>query len=126
MKRVYLIALILWITLPVFAQFNHNAQTMPNASFRSTSTMVPTGSVYSSNPMLSADGTAAYNGVPTPGPRKMRMEEGDDEITITTPGQGGSQAPLGDALIPLMIMALAFAGYIYLKRKKQNKSTLNN
>lgn len=93
----------------------------PAATFQSTSTLVGSGSAYSATPMLGEDGTASYNGAsyaPAKGPRKATMDEGDDEATIVTPGQSGSQAPIGDAVLPLMLMAGAFAGVVYLRRRK--------
>ena len=91
----------------------------PAATFQSTSTLVGSGSAYSATPMLGEDGTASYNGAsyaPAKGPRKATMD--DDDIEITTPGQGGSQAPIGDAVLPLLLMASAFAVFVYLRRRK--------
>lgn len=93
----------------------------PAATFQSTSTLVGSGSAYSATPMLGEDGTASYNGAsyaPAKGPRKATMEGDDDEIPINTPGQVGSQAPIGDAVLPLLLMASAFAVFVYLRRRK--------
>ena len=117
MKRVYLIALIILVTLPAAAQFEPVRQSAPAMSFQSTSTMMGSGSAYSSNPMLSADGTATYE-TASNGPRRAKKDEGDDEIGIITPGQGGTQAPIGDALIPLLLMAMAYVMFILLRRRK--------
>ena len=100
--------------LPTMAQIG---QQDPNSvQFQSTSTMQASGSVLASQPMLNADGTA-YSpaaAAPTSGPRKSgsmppppTVEEGDS----------GNQ-PLGDAVLPLTLMALAFAGVIYLRRRR--------
>lgn len=96
----------------------------PAATFQSTSTLVGSGSAYSATPMLGEDGTASYNGAsyaPAKGPRKATMDgdddDDDDETTIVTPGQVGSQAPIGDAVLPLLLMASAFAVFVYLRRK---------
>ena len=93
----------------------------PAAVFQSTSTLAGSGSAWSATPMLGEDGMAYNPSVSPSGPRKMRMdEEDDDEITIVTPGQGGSQAPIGDAVLPLMLLALAYAGYKVLARRKKS------
>ena len=84
----------------------------PQATFQSTSTMAGSGSAYSANPTLNADGIATYTEQPassdyaTGGPRK-----------IVTPGNRGTQQPLGDALIPLLIMAFIYALRVLYKRK---------
>lgn len=93
----------------------------PAAVFQSTSTLAGSGSAWSATPMLGEDGMAYNPSVSPSGPRKMRMdEEDDDEITIGTPGQSGSQAPLGDAVVPLMLLALAYAWYKVLARRKKS------
>ena len=86
----------------------------PNATFQSTSAMQGTGSAYSANPSLNAEGMAIYTEQPvssdyaSSGPRR-----------IVTPGNSGTQQPLGDALIPLLLMALAFLAFSYLRRKRE-------
>lgn len=89
-------------------------QKVPNAAFQSTSAMTGSGSQYSANPTLNESGTATYEGAsyspaaapaaaPAKGPRKDWTIEGD---------------PIGDAVLPLMLMAGAFAGVVYLRRRK--------
>lgn len=121
MKRIFYIVLIILITLPAAAQFDSEMQTMPSASFRSTNTMVGSGSAYSSNPTLSNEGTATC-GTPAAAPRRAMMDDDDDDITIYTPGQGGTQAPIGDPVLPLLLMALVFAGFIRLTTRRIHKS----
>ena len=104
--------------LPTMAQ---NNQEQLNVQFQSTSTMQASGSVLSSQPMLNADGTA-YSPAAAPGKNIRRAtKDEDDEITIVTPGQGGSQAPLGDAVLPLLLMAMAFAGMTYIRKRRTVK-----
>ena len=90
-------------------------QKVPTAAFQSTSVMTGSGSQYSATPALNEDGTATYEGAsyspakapaagPAKGPRKENWTiEGD---------------PIGDAVLPLMLMAGAFAGVVYLRRRK--------
>ena len=85
--------------------------TAPMAGFQSTS-------AYSSQfgseeqPMLNSDGTVneeAYMGAPKH-TRRIRMEEREDgEGNTGTPGQTGDKQPLGDAALPLLRLACAFA-----------------
>ena len=100
------------MALPALAQtFGTNQAEQPNASFQSTSTMTGSGSQYSANPTLNNDGTATYNN-PTPsnvpagsGPRRTRPTDHTD-------------TPLGDTLLPLLFMSLAFGMFVYFRRKR--------
>ena len=117
MKKVMMIiVMVAAFVLPTMAQFG---QQDPNkVQFQSTSTMQTSGSTLTSQPMLNADGTAYNPTAGSSGPRKAKMEDDDDDFTITTPGTTGSQAPIGEAILPLSLMALAFAGVIYLRRRR--------
>ena len=83
-------------------------------SFKSTGTMVPSGSAYSSNPMLGQDGTATMSITVEPA-----KANGPRRIGPPTPEEGPT--PIGDAVLPLMIMAMIFSGIMALRRKKQVK-----
>ena len=122
MKRIIYLVLIILITLPAAAQFATETQTMPSASFRSTNTMVGSGSAYSSTPTISDEGTATC-GTPAAAPRRAMMDN-DDDITIYTPGQGGTQAPIGEPVIPLLLMAIAFAAVIRTKHQYGKNSVI--
>lgn len=82
----------------------------PSATFQSTSSMSGSGSEYSSNPTLNADGTAAYQGEANSSsktnhqPRRAKKDETNPEIT-------DGDNPIGDAVIPLLLLVLAYAGY---------------
>ena len=101
------------MALPAAAQqFNSfGGAVAPQASFQSTSTMRGSGSSYSSNPMISSYGTAVYNGAAASyGPHRMKKDEGDElfedeeiQDNLKEPGQ-----PIGDAVLPLMLCALAY------------------
>ena len=93
----------------------------PTAGFRSTSTMKGSGSIYASNPSLESNGTAS---APALGPNKAKkladpINIGED-IPPVQEGEIVVDSPLGDALIPLMLMALIFIGITYLRRKRLN------
>ena len=113
--------LIVIVMLAVFAlpakaqQFNtFNRAVAPQASFQSTSTMVGTGSAYSSNPMLNSDGTATYNGAvastPSDGPYKAKKAIDPSE---------DAWVPIGDAVLPLMLCVCAYLIYMYYRRRRR-------
>ena len=102
--------------LPAMAQFEN---TQPSTTvFQSTSTMMGSGSAYSATPTLNEDGTASLNG--TSGSHRAKKNTPATPGSPSTPGQGKeeNQFPLGDALFPLLVMALAFAGITYFRRKR--------
>lgn len=91
--------------------------TAPAATFQSTSAYA--SSEWAENPMLNSDGTineGAYmsgrNNAPG-GPRRIVNPDGDDEDDK----ENGS--PLGDALIPLFLLAMAYCGWRFLRRRKE-------
>ena len=110
------------MALPALAQnFGSQSADQPNASFQSTSTMTGSGSSYSANPTLNSDGTAAYSNASysssqNSGPRRAKHStDSPGEVDNTVDKEN---SPLGDALLPLLFMSLAFCGYIYLRRKR--------
>ena len=108
------------MALPALAQIGAE---QPNAVFQSTSTMTGSGSSYSANPTLNSDGTASYNEATTStrnsGPRRAKMEGEDDDWGHNPQiGEGNEGSPLGDTLLPLLLMSLTFCGYLYLRRKR--------
>lgn len=106
------------IVLPAFAQ---NSQ-----DWQSTSTMKGSGSSYS--PQVTAVGAVGVSemGTTTTGGNsshkaKRSFDGGTYEGGGTNPGETGYQddgSPLGDALLPLLLMSLSFCGYLYLRRKR--------
>ena len=101
--------------------------TAPGAAFQSTSTMSGSGSTYSANPELNADGTAAYGGasyapaksIRRPGGVRKDGEGFGDETTYGDNQDGPSNPdPLGDAVLPLMLIACAYAIYKVRSRRK--------
>ena len=112
------------MALPALAQsFRANPSEQPNAAFQSTSTMMGSGSTYSANPTLNNDGTASY-GASQSGPRRAKM---DDPSIPSNPWPGSANdpnqgepdpGPVGDALLPLLFMSLAFGMFVYFRRKR--------
>ena len=98
---------------------------VPAASFQSTSAMSGSGSTYSANPTLNNDGTAAYNGASSPakapgGPHRApdTVNPDDDDAPEGHETRPDDPNPLGDAVLPLLLMALAFCGYVYFRKRK--------
>ena len=87
--------------------------------WQSTSVLMPSGSNYSSQ--ISEVGAAqvvseakttteVYSPAQTPsGPRRT---------LINGPESGQGPSPVGDAVLPLLVMAMLFAGVVYTRRKK--------
>ena len=122
MKRIIMILMAAaLVALPTMAQNFKNQNTddrVQTQAFQSTSTMTPVGSAYSSNPSLNADGTA-YNpsSAATPaqsGPRKIGP-------TVSSDIDEKDKVPVGDAVLPLTLFALAFAMFVYFRRKQTLK-----
>jgi len=104
------------VSVPVKAQSFQVEQ--PNAIFQSTSTMGGSGSAYSSNPTLDENGTANSPAASAPsGPRKAKAGTTPPPPVIDENDSGNT--PVGDAVLPLLLMAMAFGGVIYLRRRKQ-------
>ena len=111
---------MLFVGISVMAQ-SFSSQDQLSTTFQSTSTMRGSGSSYSANPTLNSDGTASYP--PANGPRRAAM---DDPALPPTPnineGDNGN-TPVGEPVLPLLLMAAAAAGVIYLrKRNAHNKA----
>ena len=84
--------------------------TAPSATFKSTSTLAGSGSAFSATPMLGEDGTAAYEGA-NYSPAKAPSGPHRDISNPTKP------TPIGDAVLPLMLMVGAFAIWRAARRR---------
>jgi hypothetical protein len=113
MKRIMMIIMAaVLVALPIMAQ---------QQEWRSTSAMQGTGS--SLAPQVTAVGATSVGDMATTtgsakasgGPRKIGEASGRNPGDIST---GSTNSPIGDALLPLMLMALAFGGYVAIRRKK--------
>lgn len=124
MKRnIVMIVMAVAFALPAVAvEFGNKVSygEMPQMAFRSTSTMVGIGSAYAANPRISEVGTATYDGAQDNNPSPRGVHKAPP--LIVTPGQlEEGHVPIGDAAVPLMLMAMLFAGVIYTRRKKALK-----
>ena len=102
------------MALPIMAQ---------QQEWRSTSAMQTSGSAYT--PQVTEVGatavtdnattTESYSPAKAPnGPRRSHDNTPD-------PGTGNPGSPIGDAVLPLMLMAGAFALFVYFRRKQTLK-----
>ena len=117
-NKVCVLVVVAAFALPAMAQFANNdpytAQAPGSQSFQSTSTMMGSGSTYSSNPSIGNDGVAM---APTArGVNARRNEDGwaDDE----DPDTPGVPYPIGDAVLPLLMAAGAFLLMKALRRRR--------
>ena len=115
--KIVMIVLAAVLALPVMAQFEYEE---PNAQFQSTSGMITSGSAYSSTPTLNNDGTAAFNDptLPADAPEGA-MHKARKGGLPGTPGDSGVQQPIGDATLPLMLMAVAFAATVAIRNRRR-------
>jgi|GEM_PF-3536976 len=111
-----LVIMVAAFVLPSMAQ-NYEAQ-QPNSTFQSTSTLMGSGSSLSANPTINENGTASAPSYSPAragsSPRKSGLLPG--EPTNKDGDEGNT--PIGDALLPLLLMAMLFCGVVYYRRKK--------
>ena len=129
-KKVIIMIMVAVLTaLPTMGQILSEKQV--SIGFQSTSVMSGSGSAYTANPVLNEDGTASYDGAEgTTRIGKIRRDPATPG-TPSTPGAGGEQFPLGDAVLPLMLLICAYCCFIAFRRrgivyKKTDKTLLND
>jgi hypothetical protein len=97
------------IALPTMAQ-----------DWQSTSAMQGSGSSYS--PQVTAVGaTSATSEATTSDTHSSANAPSGPRREIITPGNPGNQSgdsPVGDAVLPLLLMSFAFGMFVYLRRKR--------
>ena len=117
MKRFIIIlfcALGIQLYAVEYTPFASNRATAPAAAMHSvnSTTHMASGSTYA--PAVYAVGASA----PSHGPRKVGPPsvnpEDKADVDPTSPNYG----PVGDALIPLILMGMAYAIFVLLRRKK--------
>ena len=131
MRRVIgLISLLLALSLSATAQIIGATQqeeqqafgaSAPSAAFQSTSTMSGSGSTYSANPELNADGSATYEGASYAPAKSIRRPGGvrkDGFNDTEHQNNPNDPTPLGDAVLPLMLLLCAYAVYKVRARKE--------
>lgn len=122
--KLYIIALMSIISSATFA-----VDFAPNQEWQSTSVMQTSGSTYS--PQVTEVGSSTIASVATTtetyspnkapgGPRRIESQSGRDPGDATT---GSDLSPLGDGLLPLLMMAATFCGVIAFRRRRTAKAT---
>lgn len=105
--------------LPTMTQ-NFSKQEQP--VFQSTSTMTPSGSAYSAQPALNADGTAYSPVAQAPiGPRRAPNPINDDNDWEDRKEKIGTgvDTPVGDPVLPLLLFAGAYLAWnLFFRRKR--------
>ena len=107
-RMMMIIMAVALMALPAMAQ-----------EWQSTSAMQGSGSAYgaqvtavgATEVVSEATTTETYSPSNNRPHRAKKFDTGAD-------GNQSSESPIGDALMPLMLMALAFGGYIAIKRRK--------
>ena len=113
-------------------QPQYNRQTR-GIRYESTTTQMPTLSMSTMNasmmksgsalPMAAVSGTTMANDNAPGGPKRAKKDVGgggstDDDEDPDVPGE---PMPIGDAVLPLMLMAMLFAGVIAVRKKRAVK-----
>ena len=105
------------VALPTMAQ-SFGQEDQLQTQFQSTSTLQGSGSVYSANPSLNADGTA-YNPAESSTPAQSPAQAPAGPRRIGPTHGEGLPNPIGDAVLPLMLMALAYLGLRVFRARKR-------
>ena len=115
-RIVMILMAVALIALPTMAQ---------QQEWQSTSAMQTSGSTYS--PQINAIGaegayqmatTTTTNTYNPGGPHRAKMDDDDPWGTNQDSGEKDEGSPIGDAMLPLSLMAMLFAGVVYTRRKK--------
>ncbi len=105
---------VLFVSTPLTAQ---NAQ-----EWQSTSTMQGSGSAYRSQvTAVGATGVAvlgASSSAPANAPSRPHREQASGR-NAGDPTTGSNQSPLGDAVLPLLLMAAGFGLYTAVRKRKE-------
>jgi hypothetical protein len=126
--RDYIIAIMSVVTLTANAQTYTPAS--PNDGAIQSQQIMPTGGNYNGTvyepfsttaPSEQSAVGASYS--PSKAPSRPRRE--NDSDPFATNQDGGDKdpgSPIGDAMVPLMVMAAAMAGVVYLRRRRAIKA----
>ncbi len=86
--------------------------------WKSTSTMTGSGSAYM--PEVTAVGatSATSESTTSDSHSSANAPSGRRKTLINGPESGQGLSPIGDAVLPLMLMAFAFGGVVYFRRRR--------
>lgn len=119
MKNIQVIGIGLLVMVALFASAPLTAQNAQE--WQSTSSMLETGSSYT--PQVNAVGATTVSEMattttdtysPASGPNRAKKD-------FNNPGEYGQseESPVGDAMLPLMLCALAFGGVVVFRRRRE-------
>lgn len=86
--------------------------------WQSTSVMQGSGSTYSPQVTEVGATSVASEATTTESYSPAKAPSGPRRTLVNGPESGQGPSPLGDAVLPLMLMAMLFAGVVYTRRKK--------
>ena len=116
--KLYIIALLSLLSLTVHAATNTQAQ-----EWKSTSPMRMSGSAYSPQVTEVGAACAASAAASTEATSPNKAPGGPRKDKILGPDSDyGHESPIGDAVLPLMLMAAAFAAVVAVRRKRTAKT----
>lgn len=110
-NKIFVVLMASVLALPAMAAFGDQEQ--PNAVFQSTSTLSPSGSVYSASPALDENGTAS---APSSGPRRTTIAPPTPPVVDEN---DTGNTPIGDAALPLLVFAAAAAATVAIRNRRR-------
>ena len=117
----------LLIVMGLMSVLSISAQTLaqqPETHMQSTSVMVSSGSALPqaavTGVMVTGSEIGSYSPAKSSKP-KREVGGGGSTADDEDPDGPGEPMPIGDAAVPMMLMAMLFAGVIYTRRKKALK-----
>ena len=119
-NKFILTTIVLALTLPLMASTPSYTigDQAPTIAFRSTSTMVGSGSTFASTPTLNENGMAyaPYSPATSAAPRHAKNfgPNPDEELDET------DKVPIGDELIPLLIIAAIYALWKFFQMRRNS------
>ena len=107
----------LWVIMVMVAAFA--LPTMAQTEFQSTSTMPGSGSSLSSQvTTVGATSVESTAGSTNNSPARVGSGPRKGFLDPNNPGNQSNESPIGDAALPLTLIALAYTGFAYIRRRK--------
>lgn len=118
MKRLYIIAIFLPLCTILIAQAPPSTQMQSTSSYQTGTNMPIAAKDLNGTLATPPQATITYsvNNAPSRGPRRV-ISSGDEDLRPADP-KDPYLTPIGDALIPLLLMVMAYATFVLLRRRK--------
>lgn len=118
-KKLYTIIIACIATMNAFAQYNAY---IADDSYLASQQITYGGMMYSSPIYEPFDNTSPseYHEISSGTSRPGHIRRGFDIPDDPNPGL---ESPIGDAILPLLVMILTFGAIFYLRRRKANEAT---